>query len=149
MAALVVQEVVPADVVDVVGTHPDTGRPVRRTTWSGVVAIRPDVDDGTSRYDQAVSFFVPDSRPFPKVAMTGVRTAARVALAGVPLAGPDTGRLEVDRASATITPDPRGGDHAWLEVHLQLRGCDLVAAAPWRLAYQVDLALPHRPPADG
>lgn len=144
MAQLVVAEVVPTDVVDVVGTHPETGRAVRRTTWSGVVAVRPDVD-GEPVPAGAVSFFLPDSRPFPKVAMTGVRVAARAALAGIPLA-PDAGRLELERASATISPDPRGEDHAWLELHLQLRSAGLVTAVPWRLSYQVDLVVPHRSP---
>lgn len=149
MSTLVIQEVVPADVIDIVGTHPDTGRPLRRTTLSGIVSVRPDVDDGTDRHDQAVSLFVPDSRPFPKLAMTGVRMAARAALAGVPLvAAEEAGRLEIDRASATISPDPRGGEHAWLELHLQVRGVGLRAATPWRIAYQIDLALPFRPPAD-
>ena len=143
MSQLVVHQIVPTDVIDVVATHPETGRPVRRTTWSGVVAVAPDVDG--EAVDGAVSVFLPDSRPFPKLAMTGVRVAARAALAGVPPTVADGARLEVERASATISPDPRGDDHAWIELHLQVRAAGLRADAPWRLAYQVDLVVPHRP----
>lgn len=147
MSQLVVHEVVAGEVIDVAATHPDTGKPVRRTTWSGVVALRPDTDDGTARHTQVVSFFLPDGRPFRPVGMTGMRAAARAALAGVP---PDAGadeRLEVARAWASISDDPRGGEHLWLELHLDVRAAGLQAATPWTVAYVVDLVVPHRPPA--
>lgn len=144
MSSLVIAECIPTDVVDLVATHPERDRPIRVTTWTGIVVVRPDVDDATPSHDQAVSCFLPDSRPFRNVAMTGSRTAVRVASAGLPTGPGDPGRLEVQRASATVSPDPRGGEHAWLELHIQVRAAGLVTSLPWRLSYQVTLVIPHK-----
>ena len=102
------------------GTDPETGQTVRTTIYSGYVqlsenrafrgAIRPEAT-------QAIQFFVPESPPFPEAPAA---IALEMGLRRIQTFGnPGMVTFGAIGETVAIAPDPRGGEHQWLQISFQ------------------------------
>jgi hypothetical protein len=102
------------------GTDPATGAAVRTTVYSGHVTLAQNrAFRGAVRPtdSQPIAFFVPDSAPYPRtpaklwleLGLRRIRTSANPGLI----------TFGADEPQVSVVPDPRGGDHQWLQVAFQ------------------------------
>jgi hypothetical protein len=112
--------VVPGPRVFVDGVDPSTGEVVHTTVYSGYVGLAHNAAFRgmvTANDAQAVTFFLPDSLPYPtppaalglELGIRRYRSDANVSM--VTIGGFDE--------LVTAVPDPRGGDQLWLQVRFR------------------------------
>lgn len=116
MSFLEITGVVAAPRVFVDGTDP-SGTVVRTTIYSGHVSLaRSAAFRGAVGADdlQQVAFFLPDSLPYPQPPTAiGVELSIRRHRSSNQ---PRLVHIGVSDAQAAVLPDPRGGEHQWLQI---------------------------------
>jgi hypothetical protein len=84
VANFVVRTCTPGPRVDVIVTAPDTGEPMRLTTYGGLVEVTVDTNKSPSLTTGTLAFTLPDSRPYSRENLGGGAAAAgTVALIGL------------------------------------------------------------------
>jgi hypothetical protein len=126
-------QITPGPRQDVVVSDPETGEPRRLTGYTGTVwlAPPPQVDEVGGRFrvvsspgvepmdpSRPLQLFLPDSHPYRGA--EGVVSCSGAPLGGVDQVGADARLLYP--LVAQLSPDPRGGDRAWVMIEVRGRG---------------------------
>jgi hypothetical protein len=108
MAKFLARSCTPSPQIDVVVASPETGAPIRSTTYRGLVDVSVDTNKGPTLTQGAVQWFVPDSLSYRREDLTsGSSTAGTVAPVGLTPIVADV-RALIDSVAASFEDDPRG-----------------------------------------
>ncbi len=141
MASFVVRSCAPGPLVDVVAASPETGAPVRLTSYRGLVDVSVDTNQGPTLTQGPVQWVLPDSLSYgPEHLAGGAAATCTVAPVGTTPIVADV-RVLVDSAGAAFAEDSGGA--ARLLVTVGLQATNLLEKFTVRLSYDVTAVVPH------
>lgn len=143
MANFVVRGCLPSPQIDVVVASPETGSPMRSTTYRGLVDVSVDTNKGPTLTAGMAQWFLPDSLPYQRAVLTAAASASCtvVPVGQTPIVA-DV-RALIDSAAATFADDPGGGGVARLLVAAGLQTTNLLETFTVRLSYEVTAITAH------
>lgn len=143
MANFLVRSCTPGQPIDVVAASPDTGAPIRSTTYRGLVDVSVDTNKGPTLTQGTVQWWVPDSLSYRREDLTtGSVAACTVTPVGVtPLVAEV--RALIDTVAASFEDDPGGAGGARLVVTVGLQTTNLLESFTLRLSYEAVSVVAH------
>jgi len=129
--------------IDVVVASPETGAPIRLTTYRGLVDVSVDTNKGPTLTQGPVQWWVPDSLPYRREDLTlGSAAACTVAPVGLTPIVAEV-RALIDTVAASFEDDPGGEGVARLVVTVGLQTTNLLESFTVRRGYEVTAVVPH------
>lgn len=142
MVAFVVQSVTPAPRIGIAVTAVDGGRPLVSTTYRGTVDVTVDNNQGPTRTQGPVQFFLPDSFAHTSDDLgEQCVAAAAVVPSGIEPIVADV-RVLIDVAAGDFAADPRDAETSWVRLTIELQTTRLLQSMAVRLAYEVQTLVP-------
>jgi hypothetical protein len=133
VAVFVVRSATPGPYVDITVRSVETGAPLRSTTHRGTVDVTVDTNEGATRTEGSLRFYVPDGASYPPELAALGRASCLVAPIGTDPIVADT-RVLINGFEATLEPDPHAGGAARLVITVRLHTTNLLVEWAVRLA---------------
>ena len=143
MATFVVRTCAPSPLVDIVAASPETGAPIRLTTYHGLVDVSVDTNKGPTLTQGPVQWFLPDSLSYRRQDLAAGSSAACmvVPVGQTPIVAEV--RALIDSAAASFEDDPNAEGAARLLLTAGLQTTNLLETFTVRLSYEVTTVVPH------